>query len=64
MLTIYCWTSSISLGVYFLSETPLENTKFSFTGGYQLDSLWIRGLGVAACFHFFSSVTPCGADPC
>ena len=43
--------SLLSRGVCFSSETPLEETKFSFVSGYQLEL--VSGLGMGACIHFF-----------
>lgn len=52
-----------TLRVFFSSETSLEETKFSFASGYQLERA--AELGMEACMHFcFSSRTPSGADVC
>lgn len=57
-LSIYCWACSLSLQVVcFLSEIALGETRFSFTGGYQLEIA--SRLGMQAPVHFsFSSRTP------
>ena len=46
-LAIYCWAYSLPLRVVcFPSEMPLEETKFSFASGYQLEMTSQLGMGM------------------
>lgn len=51
-VTIYCWMCSLLLRlVCFPSESPLDETKFTFESGYQIEI--VPELEKGTCVHFF-----------
>lgn len=59
LFVIYCWACSLPLRVIYLpGETPSEQTKFSFSNGYQLDTVAGLEIGHASISSFSSRCRP------